>query len=39
MKAIEQNFSLVLFITLYKLALPLHRLDEFEKYDISTESC
>ena len=38
MKAIEQYFPVVLFITLYKVALSFDYVDEILKYDHSNES-
>ena len=38
MKATEQYFPVVLFIMLYKVALPLNSVDEILKCDHSNES-
>ena len=38
MKAIDQNFHVVLFIMLYKVVLPFTSVDEILVYDHSNES-
>ena len=38
MKAIEQYFSVVLFITLYKVVLTFESVDELLKYDHSNKN-
>ena len=38
MKATEQYFPVVLFITLYKVVLTFESMDEILKYDHSNES-
>ena len=39
MKATEQYFPVVLFIMLYKVAIPFESVDEILKCDHSNESC
>ena len=38
MKAVEQNFPVVLFIMLYKVVLTFESVDEFLKCDYSNET-